>query len=234
MNVFTFSLPEGCDLKLVSYGASASVNATYKGREFMHLATTILGEKISVRRKVRGVSFVVNSPDPVNHYDLTYVIRRKVAEEESGLGQLRENLKHLEGMPINPATMHMIQEQARNSFDQTRERMRRMAENIRPVEMAYTEHLFRPSREALHNQSYDHLLQDIPAINPAISVRIDENLGHNEIAFFQPATSVITRVVVNIGGNQYHVNENGLVDMRGGGEVRVTQNGDILNIHGIV
>lgn len=229
MNVFTFSLPEGCDLKLVSYGASASVNATYKGREFMHLATTILGEKISVRRKVRGVSFVVNSPDPVNHYDLTYVIRRKVAEEESGIGQLRENLKHLEGMPINPATMHLIQEQARNSFDQTRERMRRMAEYVRPVEAAWTEQMFRPSREAIHNQSNDLLASDL-----GISVRIDENLGPNEMVFVRPSMSVSTRGSVRIGENRYTINPNGLATMDSGEQVRIAPNGDILNIHGIV
>lgn len=230
MNVFTFSLPEGCDLKLVSYGASASVNATYKGREFMHLATTILGEKISVRRKVRGVSFVVSSPDPVNHYDLTMVIRRKVAEEESGIGQLRENLRHFEFSPINSTTMNMIQEQARNSFDQTRERMRRMAENVRPMEAVWTEQVFGRSREAIHNQTYDSILRDIPAGIAGISVRVDENLGPNEIAFFQPTASVLTSGVVNIGENRYAINGNGLANMSTGGSVRIAPNGNILHL----
>lgn len=222
MHIYKFSLPEGTELKINYYGAEAQIRVTYRDLLIDLLGVLILGEKTVVRRGVLGTSFVVSSPEPGYRCDLTSKIRRFIRSYDEGHGQLRENLRHLEGMPINPTTMNLINEQSRRVFDETRERLRRTAERHRPVETEYTEQLFRRSQEALHNQAYDGLVREI-GINPAITIRADENLRPNEMAVF-------TQGVVNIGGNQYTINGRGYASIRTEEQVRIAPNGSILHL----
>lgn len=125
MHIYKFSLPEGCDLSLQIERARAHVRVTYKG-EFLHpVDSFILGQKISLRRGILGTSFVVDNPAPVRVFDLVSTIKDSISLYNSVYGDLNRNLKHLEGMPINPATMDMIRAQAQQTVRQTTERMLR-------------------------------------------------------------------------------------------------------------
>lgn len=236
MHIYKFSLPEGTELKVNYYGAEAQIRVAYRDQLIDLLGVLILGEKTVVRRGVLGASFVVSSPEPGYRCDLTSKIRRFIRSYDEGHGQLRENLRHLEGMPINPTTMNMINEQARQAYDQTRERMSRAAEQVRPMEHAWTEQVFGRSREALHNQSYDQLVRDL-GINPAITIRADENIRPDEMFVIPPSLATMSMSangLVNIGGNNFTVDRNGYARMVTGEPIRIAPNNGIINIHGIV
>lgn len=125
MDIYKFSLPEGCDLKLRTAQAQANLVLMYKGTNLYTMASFILGEKVSLRRGILGSAIVVSSPDPFYYYDQTKKIRNLIANYSTGYEELNVNLRHFEGMPINPMTTEMIRSQAQQTFRQTAERMRR-------------------------------------------------------------------------------------------------------------
>jgi hypothetical protein len=233
MHIYKFSLPEGSDLKVNYYGAEAQIRVMYKDQLVALLGVLILGEKTIIRRGVMGTSFVVSCPEPGYRCDLTSRIRRHIKEYDEGYGQLGENLKHLEGMRINPTTMHMINEQARQVYDQTRERMSRAAEQIRPMEQAWAEQVLGRSREALHSQSYDQLVNGL-----GITIRADENIRPEEmIVTTSPSVATMamaTSGLTNIGGNNYTINRDGYARLVTGEPIRIAPNNGIVHIHGIV
>ena len=237
MHIYKFSLPDGSDLKVNYYGAEAQIRVTYKDQLVALLGVLILGEKTIIRRGVMGTSFVVSSPEPGYRGDLTSRIRRHIKEYDEGYGQLRENLKHLEGMRINPTTMHMINEQARQVYDQTRERMSRVAEQIRPMEQAWAEQVSGLFQEGLQAQAYEYLVRE-SGINPAITVRVDENIRPDEmIVTTSPSLATMamsTSGLANIGGNSYTINRDGYARLVTGEPIRIAPNNGIVHIHGIV
>lgn len=210
MNIYKFSLSEGCDLKLSTYGAESYVGVTYRGQQLLTLGEFILGEAITVRRGILGSSFVVSSPDPVTHIDLVDRIRRRVRENSTTYEDLANNLKHLEGFSVNETTGYMIRQQAQMAFDRTRERMR----SERTQAMYYQEAV-EASRHRIHG------------------TLVDTSPWSDEMAFTPQAMPLPTRGVIRVGGRDYVVHSGTVYREDTGGQVQINEHGYAVNINSV-
>lgn len=204
MNIYKFSLPEGSDLKLSTYGSESYVSVTYRGQQLLTLGEFILGEAITVRRGILGSSFVVSSPDPVVHLEMTDRIRRRIQDSFTLYDELTNNLKHLEGFPTNGNTMSAIRQQAQTAFDRTRERMR----SQRTQEMFYAEAV---------EASRDRIL----GINPY------------EMTYTPQAMAMLTRGTIRIDGRTYVVNGGETFRADTGDQVLINEHGYAVNINSV-
>ena len=132
MKIHKFIVPHGCDLKLDLDGVFANIRITHEKATVCRLTDTfLLGEKISFRRGVYGVTLVIDSPGEREYVDwrreIPNLLERKIRRDEEDArlrAELARNLDHLrvDGTSGLPS---FAQEIARNSFRATRERMSR-------------------------------------------------------------------------------------------------------------
>lgn len=225
MNVYTFSLPEGCDLKLRTDWANVYLYVTYRGNEVLEMPAMILGEKISLRKTVRGTSFVVSSPDPVNNYDYVRRISRFVSTYGDEYAELNKNLSHLVGTPMGTAARNRMIETAQRTFDDTRERIRR--EQV--------------IRELVHVGSYDQVWQDVSIPRAVTSITIPsleiggipvvEDPSIPEGTVFA-TTPWITRGIVDFNDVRHVIQESGIFRMDSGASGQILANGDLTTVLG--
>lgn len=226
MDTYKFSLPEGSDLKLRTYGAEAHLIVTYEGCDIFTGAILILGEKLAIRKGVLGNTLVVNTPDPLNTYNWANSIRRGIrehneqkerrAERERRDAELRESLKHLEGMQINPTTRNMIAEHAQRSYDDTVRRMR--------------------EAEIRQNTWYNGAIHSSPGVGIRdFVVREDSLISPNQMIAIDPNASVgvLTSGVVNVNGDRYVINNGRGYRASDGQPVEIVHSGSAITINSL-
>lgn len=222
MNVYTFSLPEGCDLKLQTYWTSASVHVVFKDRTLCVIDTFILGEGVSVRRGILGTSIVSKTPDPVSHYDFSRHIRNALKNHQDNCEaqeMLEANLKHFEGMSVDSQTLSMLRSTAQASFDQTRERIRRTAE-----------------ASLLNERQWVSQALSFPTDMVATEASLQNERQWGFQAIDPPVATTAPQVFeaeVLVNGVRHVLVDNGTYRAATGQQIQITASGRFVNVHDI-
>lgn len=125
MQKHTFSLPEGCELKLSTYRARTEVHVEFEGEFLCTLFVALLGEEIKLRRSIFGVSITTpgDTNDVVAQYSLTNGLRHQVERLRRTKAVKADALKHFDHMRFDPETIARMKAQFEESFQRTASRL---------------------------------------------------------------------------------------------------------------
>lgn len=125
MQKHTFSLPEGCELKLSTYRARTEVHVEFEGEFLCTLFVALLGEEIKLRRSIFGVSITTpgDTNDVVAQYSLTNGLRHQVERLRRAKVGKADALKHFDQMGLNPEMSAQMKRLFEESFQRTASRL---------------------------------------------------------------------------------------------------------------
>lgn len=122
MQKHTFSLPENCSLKLDRVGGvQADVVVMFKDEYLCTLFTVLLGQKVSVRRSLQGVTMVIDDGDGdyVPHYHMSRRIRELAEDRARSRFSKMDVLNHFETLKLDPESLARMKSEFERSFQQT-------------------------------------------------------------------------------------------------------------------